>query len=122
MVLGTWNLFPVGGPHGEKRRHRQGGGDENLEELGITVQGDHAPKARCGAVGQEPDRDQGSGQRREDRPDDGRGSSPDAACYENEGQGHADQDQLRDQQDQVRRGRTIHGVTPARSSATGAWR
>ena len=30
--------------------------------------------------------------------------------------------ELRDQQEHVRQGRTIHGVTSARSWATGAWR
>ena len=96
MVLGTRYVFLVEAPHGKKRGQSQGGGDENIEELGVAIQGDHAPKLGPRAPRQDPARGYGSGQRSKDGSDYRHGRSLDPAGRENERQSLADQNQLRD--------------------------
>ena len=95
MVLAARN--PVETPHGKKRSQGQSRGDENLEELGIAIQDDHASKAGLATQRQDPARGQRSGHRGKDGPDYGDRRSLDPARYKNERQRHADQNQLRDE-------------------------
>ena len=101
MVFGARNPLPVDAPHGQERGQSQSDGDEHLEELRVLVDGDHATKPRLGVLGQGPTRSHSGGQRGEDGPGSGYGRFLNPPRCQNERQGHADQNQFRDQQGQV---------------------
>jgi hypothetical protein len=95
MILAARDLFEA--PHGKKRDKSQGGSDENFEELRVAIDDDHPSKSGSGAPGQDPGRGQRRRQGSKNRAHGGHGRFLSPARYENERQGHAGQNQFRDE-------------------------